>query len=199
MFIQTKMQILCPGWIPDIQCIGCQFLQDLSNKMYRNDHLSENELLDTSKLFKSQAALGRWSYLKAHYQRTLPLMSRNQCLARLIGRLVSRLHQILGKPLRTKSTAVAAATYASWPPWTEPLSPQLGGKVAPQGLGGPSRNTESSSTGLQADRTLDWKMCMIEHCLIYIFVYLPPPLEYMLPEIQTLSLNFKVASLSSRT
>lgn len=94
MFIQTKMQILCPGWIPDIQCIGCQLLQDLSNKMYRNDHLSENELLDTSKLFKSQAALGRWRYLKARYQRTLPLMSRNQCLARLIGRLVSRLHQI---------------------------------------------------------------------------------------------------------
>ena len=114
-------------------------------------------------------------------------MSRNQCLARLIGRLVFRLHQILSKPLRTKSTAVTAATYASWPPWTEPLSPPprspLGGKVAPQGLGGLSRNTEPSSTGLQADKTLDWKMCMIEHCLICIFVYLSPPLEYMLPEI----------------
>lgn len=64
MLPQTNMQILSPGWIADIQGVGCLMFQNQSNKICWSDHLLENGFLDTSKLFRSQAPLQGLRYVK---------------------------------------------------------------------------------------------------------------------------------------
>ena len=109
-------------------------------------------------------------------------MSRNQGLSLVIGRLVSRIHQILGdRAFEDRGHSSSSChmlgnpnEWASEPPSQSPLR----GKTAPQCLRGTRRNPEPSFIGLQVDRTQDWKMCMIQHYLLCIFVYLSPPSEY---------------------
>ena len=109
-------------------------------------------------------------------------MSRNQGLSLLIGRLVSRIHQILGDRAFEDRGHSSSSCHMLVDPneWASepPSRSSLRGKTAPQCLRGLRRNPEPSFIGLQEDRTQDWKMRMIQHYLLCIFVYLSPPSEY---------------------